>query len=340
MAMTAPDAGPLRWAAAGGGHLDPWAFHPDPVAWAMVAGAGAAFVWSTRRAARRAGDPPPFDRRRTLRFAVALAALTVAVSWPVAGLAAHWSLTALLLQRLLLTMVVAPLLLLAATPRLLAVTSSAPALDDVLATLTRPVVAVVVFTAVAVGSLVPAAVQAQSSSPPVRGAIDAALVAAGMVLWGPVLRHIPGGSRPGPVGVAAYLFVQSVVPGFPSVLYVFARHPFYSVFDRSHAAIGLAPLNDQQLAGIIGKVGTLPVLWTVAWIVLARAQHAETSGVDPDPWHWLDVERRLRRAERRQAQGRPPRALRPPVAGPGTVPVVYPEGWDEDGPQDGRRRRS
>ncbi len=125
--------------------------------------------------------------------------------------------------------------------------------------------AVVVFTVIAVGTLLTPVVAAQASSAVVRGVVDVVLLLGGMVLWGPVLRHIPGASRPSPVGLAAYLFVQSVVPGFPSVIYVFARHPLYPAFAHAHAAIGLSAVGDQQLAGVVAKVATLPVLWSVAW---------------------------------------------------------------------------
>ncbi len=82
--------------------------------------------------------------RRQLRcLAGALVALALALTWPLADLAAHWSLTALVVQRLLLTLGAAPLLLLAMpSPLLAALTRPAP-LDACLETLTRPVVAVV-----------------------------------------------------------------------------------------------------------------------------------------------------------------------------------------------------
>jgi cytochrome c oxidase assembly factor CtaG len=105
------------------------------------------------------------------------------------------------------------------------------------------------------------------------------------------------------VGLAAYLFVQSIVPGFPSVIYVFARHPLYPAFARVHTAIGLSALADQQLAGVVAKVATLPVLWSVAWLALARAAQQEAEGSDAGVLTWAEVERQLERAERRESRG-------------------------------------
>jgi cytochrome c oxidase assembly factor CtaG len=239
----------------------------------------------------------------------------VALTWPVADLAAHWSLTALLVQRLLLILAAAPLLLLSLpAPFLAALTRPAP-VDRVLEVLTRPIVAVVVFTVIAVGTLFSPVVAAQASSGTVRGVIDIVLLGGGVVLWGPVLGHIPGASRPTPIGLAAYLFVQSVVPGFPSVIYVFARHPLYPAFAHAHAAIGLSSVADQQVAGVLAKVATLPVLWSVAWVALTRAARADAQGSDPAVLTWAEVERQLERAERRERR-------RPGRRRPGGIPPL------------------
>jgi cytochrome c oxidase assembly factor CtaG len=262
-----------------------------------------------RRAVRtgRSGTAP--TRRQLGYLTGGLLALVVALTWPVADLAAHWSLTALLVQRLLLTLGAAPLLLLALpSPVIAALTKPAP-VDRALEVVSRPVVAVVMFSAIAVGTLLTPVVAAQASSGAVRAIVDAALLIGGGVLWGPVLRHIPGGSRPTPVGLAAYLFVQSVVPGFPSVIYVFARHPLYPAFVHAHAAIGLSPVGDQQLAGVVAKVATLPVLWTVAWVALTRAARDDAAGSDTGVLTWAEVQRQLERAERREKH--PPRPRHP-----------------------------
>jgi len=282
----------------------PFAFHLHAVAWLAVAAVGLTYAVAVRRTPPTVRSETTPTRRQWWCLAGGLLALVVALTWPVADLAAHWSLTALLVQRLLLTLAAAPLLLLALpSPLIAALTRPAP-VDRALEVLTRPPVAVVVFTVIAVGTLLTPAVAAQASSGIVRGAVDVVLLFGGVVLWGPVLRHIPGASRPSPVGLAAYLFVQSVVPGFPSVVYVFARHPLYPAFAHAHAAIGLSPVGDQQLAGVVAKVATLPVLWTVAWVALTRAAREDRAGSDTGVLTWAEVERQLQRAERREK--RPP----------------------------------
>jgi len=282
---------------------DPWAWHGHPLATAVVV--IGAIIWLaivhrwTGRPEHRGTGP---TRRQYWLFGFAMAALLVTVQWPVADLAAHWSLIALVTQRLLLTLVAAPLLL-AATPSSVLERLTRPApVDAVLAFVTRPAAAIVTFTVIAVGTLLPGAVAAQASSAAARGGFDAVLLVGGLVLWAPVLRNLPGASRPGPVGMAAYLIAQSLVPTFLALVFVFAHHPLYAVYAHANGAIGLSPLADQQIAGIVGKVGTLPVLWTVAWWELSRARRLQEAGDDPDPLLWLDVQRRLQRAERLERQ--------------------------------------
>ena len=268
----------------------PWAFHLHPAAWAVVVALGALSVLAGRSA--------PRTRRQRWQLAVGLCTLALALTWPVADLAAHWSLTALLVQRLVLTLVCAPMLLLSVPRPVLGRLTRPGPIDAVIQFVTRPPVAVVTFSAIVVGTLVVPAVLAQADAPVLRATFDGLLLAAGVVLWMPVLGHVPGTRRTSPVAKAAYLIVQSVLPNFPSVVFIFARHPLYAAFAHAHQAIGLSPLGDQQLAGVVAKVGTLPVLWTAAYRALARAQRAEERGTDEEPLYWTDVERELERTAR------------------------------------------
>ena len=287
--------------------MTPWAFHLPLAAWGTLAGVTLAGVlWLERLAGdRHGGAAYRLSRRQRWQLAGALGTLAVAVGWPVADLAAQWSLTALLVQRLLLVLVAAPLLLLAVpTAALARLTRPAP-VDAAVEFLSRPAVAVVTFTVLVVGTLSTGAVDAQATGAGWRALFDVLLLFAGLVLWVPVLGRVPGAQRLSPVGKAVYLVVQSVLPNFPAVVFVFSRHPLYAAFAHAHRAIGLSALNDQQLAGIVAKVGTLPVLWGAAWRALWRAERAEQLGVDEEPLTWAEVERALERGDRAARRQRP-----------------------------------
>jgi putative membrane protein len=298
-----------------------WAFQAHPAAWATVGVLAVVYTWLLTR--RPTGPGSGATRRQWMYMAAGLVSLAIAITWPVADLAAHWSLTALLGQRLLLTLAVAPLLLLALPTQVIANVTRPALIDRALELFTRPLVAVITFSVVAIGTLASPAVSAQASSGWARAGIDFLLLAGGAVLWGPVLRHIPGAYRPTPMGTAVYLFVQSIVPTFPAVIFIFSDHPIYSSFASAKRALGMSALGDQHLAGIVAKIATLPVLWTVAWISLSRAPSTEDEIADPYPLTWAEVERQLQRAERAERRGRTRRrvsAIPRPVAG-GWSPV-------------------
>jgi len=252
----------------------------------------------------REGDRRP-SRRQFALFMTGLVVLLGAVFWPLGDLAAHWSLLALVLQRLLLTLAVPPLLA-AGTPRpvLAQLTRPAP-IDAVLRVIVRPAPAVAVVTVVAVGTLTTGAVTLASQSDLARACIEIVVLLSGFVLWAPVLSELPGTTRLSAVGRGGYLIVQSIVPSFLSVIWIFARRPLYSSYTHHGTFADMSPVLDQQLAGFLAKLSTIAVLWTVAFTIMTRASVTTGAEDDPEPLHWTDVEREIERADRRDRRVQP-----------------------------------
>jgi cytochrome c oxidase assembly factor CtaG len=155
-----------------------------------------------------------------------------------------------------------------------------------------------VVTIVAVGTLTTPAVDEQSSSILFRAGMDLLLLGAGFVLWAPVINLVPGTRRLQPMGIAAYLIVQSVVPSFLSLVWIFARRPLYPVFDHGSRIAGMTPLLDQQLSGFVAKFLTIATLWTVAFVLVNRRDRSPADDPDESGLTWADVARELKRAER------------------------------------------
>ena len=280
----------------------PYAWDPHLITWVVLIVAVALVVSGHRRLQRRAERPIAWTRRQMSLFAGAVVASVVALTWPIADLAAHWSLTALVVQRLILTLAVAPMLLLGLPYDVLQSLTRPRLVDAIVMRLQKPPVAVATVTVVVVGSMTPLLVAAQSSSRLVRGVLDLTMVAAGLVLWIPVLGRVPGILRLRPVVRFVYLVAQAVVPAFLSFIYIFSNRPLYPAFSGSHAAIGLRPLNDQQIAGFVSKLSMLLVLLTVGAVVLARAPMSDEEIGPDDPLVWADVERQFERADRSKAK--------------------------------------
>jgi cytochrome c oxidase assembly factor CtaG len=277
----------------------PYAWEPHLATWAVLVVAVAAVILGHRRLRTGSDRPIPWTRTQKVQFAGSAVAAAVVLTWPVADLAAHWSLTALVFQRVVMVLVVAPLLLLGFPYDLLQWLTRPPAVDAVLVRLQRPPVAIVTVTVLMVGSMTVALVHAQSHSALVRLGVTVAVLVAGLVLWLPVLGRIPGILRLKPVVRFGYLVAQAVVPAFLSFIYIFSTHPLYAEFAGSHRALGLRPLNDQQIAGFLSKLSMLFVLLIVGAVVLARAPRDDEELAPSEPLVWADVERQFERVDRR-----------------------------------------
>jgi putative membrane protein len=238
------------------------------------------------------------SRRQRASFGAGLFVLLIALCWPLADLADS-SLLARMAQRSLLLLVAPPLLLLG-LPRWLVDRLTRPALvDSVLGFLTRPVVATVLFNAAVAASFLAPAINGEARSGAIAAGINLGLLAVATIMWMPVLRTIPGEHYLSTGGRAGYLMVQAVLPSFPALVFIFAQHPIYSVYAQAPTTLGLSPLLDQQAAGALAKVAGLGILLGAAGFFLLRWHQAEEAGSDPDPLLWDDVERELRRLERR-----------------------------------------
>jgi putative membrane protein len=186
-------------------HLDLW--------WTVVI---PALVVAYVAATRPEGSRP--DRRQRTSFSLGVVALLVAFMWPLGGLAAHWSLLALVAQRLLLTLAVPPLLVMG-TPQPIIQRLTRPAgVDAVLRLAVKPIAAIAIVTVVAVGTLTTGAVSLAADSGVARVVIQMIVLLSGFVLWAPVLTELPGAHRLSALGRGGYLIVQSIVPSFLSVV--------------------------------------------------------------------------------------------------------------------------
>ena len=284
------------------GHAFDWHLH---VVWllalpVLVGG----YLWTVRRRPEWAATG-----RQQVLFVLGAVVLVGAVTWPLADLATHWLLMALVLQRLLLTLAV-PSLLVLGTPRPLIARLTRPAVvDAVLRVAVRPLPAIGIVTVVAVGTLTTGAVDLAARSDVFRVVVELLVLGSGFVLWAPVLSELPGAPHLSALGRGGYLIVQSIVPSFLSIVWIFARHSLYPSFSHEGKVVGMTPLLDQQLAGFLAKLSTIAVLWTVAFVIMTRAEGAERKGKDSDPLLWSDVERELERADRRErkrSSWRPP----------------------------------
>jgi cytochrome c oxidase assembly factor CtaG len=231
------------------------------------------------------------------RFAGCVAVLWLACAWPLGDLAAHVSLSAAIVQRLLVLLAAAPLLLTSLPLERLASWTRPRPIDATLHWLGHPAVAIAIVTVVGTATLLPAVIDFATGGPLQGAAILAVTLAVGVVLWLPILGRVPGGRHLSLVAKGAYCMAASLVVTSLSFVWIFSQHVLYPSFAHQPAVLGISAVDDQQLAGYVSKLGAYLPLWIVAFVLFARA--GDGGSDEADPLRWVDVERELERADRR-----------------------------------------
>lgn len=257
----------------------------EPWTWQWVAYPG---VWLAAilptvayfRAAARTDEIT--TRRQKLQFLGGIAIFWIASDWPLGALGAGYLASAHMAQFLLYTLGTAPLILLGTPDWMMERILSRLRIRPVFAWLSRSlVVSAAVYNVGLVVTHSPGVVSALRTSQIGSFVMDIAWIILGLVLWMPVIAPIRELRHPSPFARIGYLFVTtSVVAVIPASFLTFTRLPLYSIYELAPRVGSLTANADQQLAGIVMKLGSLPVIWTTIavlwfrWVAAEREQEA------------------------------------------------------------------
>jgi putative membrane protein len=275
-------------------------WHPHPDVWALclvlAGGYWAALRWWGPR--HVTPGEPAATRGQVVAFSAGVLTLLVASDWPVHELAEERLLSVHMVQHLLMSLV-APPLLLAGTPGWLFRSLFRPrwALASVRG-LSRPLVALLLFNAFIALSHWPALVDLALRSELVHFVIHAVLVLTALLMWMPVLSPVVEIPRLRYPGQMLYLFAQSIVPTVPASFLTFADTPIYPFYGLAAPLVGMDPVTDQRVAGLVMKLVGGFILWGFIAALFFRWHRQEELGGDDEPV-WQDVERHLSRLESR-----------------------------------------
>ena len=89
---------------------------------------------------------------------------------------------------------------------------------------------------------------------------------------------------------AVYLFLQSVVPTVPASFLTFVHAPLYKFYVGLPHLWGLSTLEDQQMAGLIMKIGAGMLLWALIAVLFFRWAADEERKQRPRVQRELDQE--------------------------------------------------
>lgn len=190
-------------------------------------------------------------------FGAGMLLLLIALASPLDVLADEYLFTAHMLQHLLLTLGAAPLLL-AGTPGWLARDAlDAAHLRQAARWARHPLVAFFSFNLIFSLAHLPSIYELTLANEPLHALEHLIFLATAMVMWLPVLSRVPDiAPRYPALGQVLYLFLQTVPASLVGALLAATSSPFYPTYILAPRIVGLSPLEDQQLGGLLMWVGS------------------------------------------------------------------------------------
>ncbi len=251
----------LQWWCSAQGVPWTWEWRPYPGVWLFVLALAAAYWGLVRRGAPGGG--------RT-GFAVAgLVTLWLALDWPIGALGGGYLSSVHMLQFLLIA-IAAPALLLLGVPGATWRRLAASRASGVLRPATHPLVTLALFQVVVVWTHLPAVVDTLMVTQLGSFALDALWLAGGLAFWWPVLAPVPRRPRFVDPLKMGYLFLAMVLNTLPYAFLTFGETPYYGIYELAPPVAGIPARQDQQVAGLLMKVGGGLILWTAITILWFR----------------------------------------------------------------------
>ncbi len=268
-----------------------WEFRAYPGIWAVVVLMTAPYLIAVKRRSDL-GNEDPEQARRTRFFLAGMFAFWLATDWPLGLLGASYLASAHMLQFLLYTIVAAPLILLGMPEWMARRILGRLRLYRVAVVLARPIVAGVLFNLLLILTHAPGVVDVLRTSQFGSFVMDMVWLLMGLMVWSPIVSPLPEMKRVAAPLKTAYVFLAlGVIPAIPAGFLTFADNPLYAIYELAPRVHGLSAGTDQQMAGLIMKIGGIPIIWgtmlaiMVAWLRPAELSAGSTvvsGSVEPD----------------------------------------------------------
>lgn len=259
----------------------PWDWTPRPYfgVWLLCGSILAGYVWWGRRQRRRGAEVP--TRRQRWQFVGGVAFLWIASDWPVGALGGGYLSSVHMLQYLLYTLGAAPLLMLGTPESLARAVLRRLGLGTVWRALTRPVIAAAAANLLLIVTHSPFLVDPLRASQIGSFVLDMLWLLSGLVMWAPLINPVRDERVASPLVKIVYLFVAAaLVPMIPGGFIAFAAHPLYSTYELA-PRMGISALHDQQFAGVLMKIGNVPIIWAVMGVIWFRWYETDRAGGRP-----------------------------------------------------------
>ena len=218
-----------------------WPFDPTVYLGLVVLYLGHA--WSAR-------GVPDFERRHSLYFGLGLFTIWVALESPIDTIADRYLDSVHMLQHVLLGFVAPPLMLLGLSRGMVARRVPVPGVRA----LTEPIPAQLIAGAVMIGWHIPVLYDATLYSEPLHVTEHITFIAAGLLLYWPMLEATSAYSRwrMSPVAKLVYMLAATLPQDGVALALIFSRVPFYEYYAHAPRLVAsLTPVVDQTVAGAV-----------------------------------------------------------------------------------------
>lgn len=244
---------------------DPWTFDIEPGVVALLLVIGGGYVWALRSLPHRWAPRPdqPVTRAQATFFTLGVVALAVAFGWPLHGVGEEYLFSAHMVQHLVVAYVAAPLLLLGTPGWMLRAALGDGPVFSAVRQATRPLVAFIAFNVLIVVMHWPAFVDLSLRSELAHAALHGTLLVVSLMVWVPVVSPLPELPRLGAPLNLLYLFGQSIVPTVPASFLTFGDGVVYKFYETVPRLWDISAIADQQVAGLLMKVGGGFLLWGI-----------------------------------------------------------------------------
>jgi putative membrane protein len=274
-------------------------FHLHPDVWLVVSSIVVSYWWALSRLGPRLVPPGQevASRGNKVAFVLGVGTLWIFAEYPIHDLAEHYLFSVHMLQHLVFTTVSAPLLLLALPPWLMRWLLVSPRrVYAVARQVTRPAVALVIFNTFLVLTHWPNVVNETTHNEAFHLCVHTVMFGTALILWMPMINRLPELPRMAYPQRMLYLFLQSIVPTVPASFLTFSTGVVYKAYVGRPELLGFSAISDQQVAGVIMKIGGGAVLWGLAGYTFFKWFAAEQARDHvPDTLTWDDVARELER---------------------------------------------
>lgn len=223
------------------------------------------------------------DSRQVATFTAGMMVVFFALTSPLHILSERFLFSMHMVQHVLLTLIAPPLLVLGTPAWLIRPMLRPNWAFRAARLLTHPIAAIALFNIIFSIWHIPALYNSSLNSEAFHALEHIMMVATAMLMWWPLASNMPELPRLNYPLQLGYLFALSVAQIIVFAIITFAEEPIYEFYVNAPRIWGLSPLLDQQLGGIIMKVGsgiyflTLLIIIFFKWFNQEEAERKQES---------------------------------------------------------------